>query len=446
MRRKNRLGLKLLAPTTIALVCAGSGCVVDSDPGDRMGDQQPDVAGKANGVNHAFSQPVEKFAFVSMTPAPESKIATPLSSIELRFNRAVDPSTLGGVVLRERESLREVPSTVTANGVFVTIVPQRPLASMYRYTVDVDQIEAQSPFTLPIDVTKRFFTAPNHPDLYIRYQNGVAVRTHDYDWYPASGDLRIYHLIQGEDGILQTADDVQDSWSLVHYNAEHDNVYSLVRGYPGPDGVHGTSDDEHLYERIMSHDGRGEVTRDHNFFGDDMQVGTADDYALGKQVRVYDAQDRLVSLCDGSTCTEWIHLVGERITLTHISAGPDAQWLTSDDELDPTWHRNIYNAVGVEARSEVHALATDGTPTPSASTLQSYTNVMLTVEGLAANYSTFTDPGADGIWDTADDVADTYSDIVYDADGMRVTRDDFDAGPDGQIGTTDDLIASEWTY
>ena len=94
----------------------------------------------------------------------------------------------------------------------------------------------------------------------------------------------------------------------------------------------------------------------------------------------------------------------------------------------------------------MHALATDGTPTPSASTLQSYTNVMLTVEGLAANYSTFTDPGADGIWDTADDVADTYSDIVYDADGMRVTRDDFDAGPDGQIGTTDDLIASEWTY
>ncbi|HHH30146.1 MAG TPA: hypothetical protein ENK57_17635, partial [Polyangiaceae bacterium] len=325
MSRDLHSGRKLLLSTcTIGTIALATACGVEQAP------EEP-VAGRhelPNWQNAAQSGEYHcgKFYLVHMDPAPESKTATPLSTITLKFSRAVDPSTTGGVVLRERESKRIVPANVTSNGVFVHITPLRPLNHNYRYTVDVDQIEAQSPHTDPLDVTKRFFTAPNFPDLYIRYKNGLAVREHDFMWTPSTGELRVDHFVPGPDGILQTTDDVQDTWVLSQYDTEQDNVYTIVRGEPGPDGIYETADDAVVYERTLSFDARGETSRSHLYFGPDMQMGTGDDYTTPLQSRYYDNDDVYLGRCDGNICTQYVYYAGETHVLTYDDPGPDGVW------------------------------------------------------------------------------------------------------------------------
>jgi len=386
-----------------------------------------------------------KFFVVHMTPGPDSRTATPRSEIRFRFSRAIEPDTVDEqtVVLRERESLRTVPVRVHVHGVHMTVTPLRPLNTNYRYTIDLGGVGSQSGHTT--DFAARFFTVPNHPVLYLRYTGTEATRAHEFSWDADAGYLGIDHKLPGPDGVLQTADDPQDVLAEVFYDAEQDNTHSHVRTNPGPDGVFDTADDFHTYERTMTYSAAGMTTRYHEYFGSDGEIGTPDDYTGPLETHYYDAEDRFVGLCNGTSCTRLDYFDGERAALVLSDPGPDGIWRTDDDELGNDWIRNVYDENGVELGSEFHVLTSGGTPTPSAATLTGYAD-MTVVDGLATEVRIYDGAGADGVWRTADDAASVLVAITYDEDGLRQTMFNYEAGPDDQFGTVDDRLADEWFY
>lgn len=388
------------------------------------------------------------FALVAMSPQAESAVAAPRSVVVLTFSEAVDPGTVntGSVVLRERESQRVVPASLAVAGEVVTLTPLRPLESNYRYTVDLHAIGSLDPYDNTIEHQARFFTATNFATLYLRYPSAgdPAYRSHVYSWDESSRGLQVGHFTPGPDGALLTFDDVEDTREDLRYDADRDYTRKHVLGC-GPDATLGSADDVHLYERVMTYGAAGLTTRQVVDFGADGLTGTADDTTFALETYHYDADDRYVGSCNGTTCTRYDHGANQVAMVTLAGPGPDGAWRTADDVLASPWRLRFYDAVGVELGVEEHALAPDGTATVTPTSLLGYTDYTVSA-GLATAARTFTAVGADGLWRTADDGGDLAYVLGHEVDGTRATQQVWRAGGDGRFDTADDELYEDWYY
>ncbi|HUS68970.1 MAG TPA: hypothetical protein VMZ28_30750 [Kofleriaceae bacterium] len=137
-----------------------------------------------------------------------------------------------------------------------------------------------------------------------------------------------------------------------------------------------------------------------------------------------------------SECRRYVALAGEQRTLTSIGPGTDGDWLTDDDELGGDYARALLDGAGAVIRRETHAVADDGTATPSADTLIAYTEIDRDANHPIVEWRSY----------LADDTAVERAVYTVDGDGFVRTEDVYEAGEDGSHGTPDDFHFSRMAW
>lgn len=391
---------------------------------------------------------------IAMDPSPDSHVATPLSTVTITFNHAIDQSsaTDDTVQLRERESRRRVRVGIApgASEAQLRLTPILPLMGDKRFTVEVQGVVDADGQTCVYSA--RFFKRVHLREAFERYNTGGLATYYDSVWDPVARIRTVPWMGAGPDHLAGTDDDFQRDLTQYHYDALQDSSYMLNRMQPGGDGVYYTDDDVIRVERYYAYTGIGLDWIYETFPGLDGDLGTADDRDDNITTRHYDpTSDRETGVCfvdagadvtaftgDDSitSCKRYVSLDDEFRTLTSVAPGVDGDWLTDDDEPGPTWTRAILDDVRAVTRREIHALAGDGTATPTDATLQEYTVIDRDANHLPTESRTYT---SDGVG--TDRVVDTY-----DADGFVLTETTYRAGDDGDHGTGDDFLFQRFFY
>lgn len=187
----------------------------------------------------------------------------------------------------------------------------------------------------------------------------------------------------GQDGVWSTADDVIDAETRTVPGEAADTVYEVSYNAPGPDGVWGTDDGVIVAASWAKLDASGRPIdrRALSAAGDDGQWLTADDPIDRRYTYSYG---------DGETAPRLLDLQS-------VSPGDDMVWGNDDDPVAIATHR--YNSWGKFCH----------------------------------------EAGPDGAWGTADDVIDSRYDDKRDWQGYKQYLTMFDAGPDLEHFTADDL-------
>jgi hypothetical protein len=394
------------------------------------------------------------FRVIAMDPAPEGRVATPLSSVTLTFNDTVDLGSATGdtVWIRERESRRRVAATIAAgpSADQVVLRPVLPLDAGYRYTVDVDGVS--NPDGESAVFRARFFVRMQIREDFERNQDSGLHTYYESDWDDFARVRSVHWMGAGDDHVAGTADDFLQDLSEYHYDSQQDRLYMLNRALPGDDGVYHTADDVLRVERYYLYSERGVETVYHTYPGDDGALGTADDLDGEITTRTYDADtDEQLGICridagpdarvfTGDDSVSWCHrdleLGGERRQLVSEAPGGDGEWLTDDDVLGPTYVRALLDADGAVVRRETHALAGDGTATPSAATLQEYTEIDRDANHLAVEWRSYLGDGT-GVERAV---------YTYDGGGFVQSETVYEAGGDGAHATGDDFLFTRMSW
>jgi hypothetical protein len=208
----------------------------------------------------------------------------------------------------------------------------------------------------------------------------------DYD-YTVPGRARYtYTNAPGADGKWFTPDDVIGQFTEIDYNADGREISAINYAGPGVDNKPFTPDD--VVQTRFTDEWTGNVGK-RIFYGNIGADGvwfTPDDVVSGVSIYTLDATGRLVSL-------------------VAMDTGPDNKFLTPDDTPQSVW-----------------SMVYDGTT------------------GLITQFRVYTGMGADGMWQTPDDVLDHYFGYTYDAAGAVMTRKIYTIGADAIWFSPDDLV------
>jgi len=404
-------------------------------------------------------------AVATMSPTLGSRTAGPLTTVTLTFNARVDMTTVDNstVWIAERTSLRRVPAVVSAGATLrqVVLTPARPLGAGGRYTVHAEGVEAAVAGYTPSEWSGYFFTTLHEATHMERFNETGMVSYFDAVYDSAMRLLVVDSMYTGPDHAPGGGDDLIAGRSEYTYDGAQDPRKLLVRDAPGVDGDWGTPDDVMSIDRRYRFGAPGLLRLHKIDAGPDNLLGTPDDFQGAISERTYDANDELTHTCqqepgvDGraftsddiiTSCNRTERADGERRVLTLIAPGDDGAWRTPDDVVGSTWRLHLLDDVGNEIRTETHALAGDGTATPSDATLLSYVTYEYDANGLLIEALGYVGAGADTAWNTPDDVAGARDNASHDGQGFLTVELSFDAGDDGLHHTGDDWLFQSLDY
>ncbi len=262
----------------------------------------------------------------------------------------------------------------------------------------------------------KWFTADDTPDFYslIHYEDGNAVASYRYNagnngiWFDADDSLIGYtatlfdnerpqytaiYTSNGANSTWFDSDDMISSWIYYGYDGNGHLLLTATHKTKGSDGQWFTNDDGVSAEITpFVEKGRAVINAKFNGFGaDGLWLSGDESLDAGYTFIQYDENDR-------------------PIRYAHFSnKGSDGKWFTADDQAGSNWER-VYDTDG----KLLNELSFKGSPT-AGNTLFSQTNI--------ASYSQYdhqnklrnfyNNPGADGIWFTADDQPSSSEPLIY---------------------------------
>jgi len=424
----------------------------------------PDELGEIDQPTHEDG--VTRHMAATMSPAVNSRTAGPLTTVTLTFNARVDMTTVDEttVWMVERDSLRRVPAAVSAGATLrqVVLTPSRPLASGAHYTVHAFGVEASVSGYTPSEWSGRFFTALHDPIHMERFNESGMVSYYDAFYDPGTRVRQVDRMYTGPDRMIGGGDDLIGGRSEYTFDGVRDPRRLIVRDEPGADGTFGTPDDVISIDRRYRFISPGLYRLHNNHAGPDGLLGTPDDYDDGLNERTYDPDtdeqthscqidaggDLMAFTSDDfiTSCNRFEASAGERRTILLVGPGDDGAWRTPDDVLGSPWRLQLLDADGNVVRTETHALAGDGTATPSDATLLSYVTFELDANGLVIESLGYEGAGADTLWNTSDDVAGDRDQAAYDGQGFLTLEQTFNPGPDDLHHTGDDWLFQSLDY
>lgn len=228
----------------------------------------------------------------------------------------------------------------------------------------------------------------------------------------------------GTDGVLDTADDVISGLGVATTDG-----YRSQRGVgfgPGPDGILGTSDDLLTSRQERAYpDGSLETRVEHFDAGPDGVFMTPDDFPSNATRTTADPFGRALRI-EGLD-----------------DPGADAIFFTADDGLSSLATFDV-SADGSTRTRRVLSAGADGVYDTADDVTVRIEIGTFDVDGVSARQELIRDPGPDGVFLTADDAARSGSVATSDADG-NVTFLELYRGPgaDGVMFTADDVLDGE---
>jgi len=274
----------------------------------------------------------------------------------------------------------------------------------------------------------------------------------------------------GADGIARTEDDVITNAFTRIFDAQGRVTDQIRLSNIGPDHIWFTSDDVYrdYIKRTYGTAGRIERAATSSTSGVDGVWGTSDDTLSALEAGQTDAQGRVIERAGLSAGADGVFETADdqilylnvyiyddvnntRTNVKYSSAGADGLWRTADDIVESTgYYVETFDTNGnVILLSYYNQAGADGLWLTSDDVLQYYSKQRYDSNGYLDRTINIFDPGADGVFGTADDGAATrgYDVDVFDASGTLLQRTFYlGKGADGILGTTDDVVNSVRLY
>ncbi|MEM7765719.1 MAG: Ig-like domain-containing protein [Pseudomonadota bacterium] len=255
--------------------------------------------------------------------------------------------------------------------------------------------------------------------------------------YTAFGEDRVAASFRtpGDDGVWFTADDDPDRRAFV-YEYDVSGLRTLVTEIlRGPDNIAETADDE-IVDYVSTQRNESEMRIElvsYTGAGSDGVWYTADDEISNYQFSPFDSEGRQTSFIRGA------------------SPGMDGVWFNRDDEIRTPINRFTYDDTDpmqtVVTIIDYNDVGVDGQPLTDDDVISQIRVRRLLDKGLWAQQEVFSAAGIDGIWQTPDDEQSSLDVLIRDEALNLLNRRQFGApGPDGQFGTSDDVLAGEFFY
>lgn len=247
--------------------------------------------------------------------------------------------------------------------------------------------------------------------------------------YDATGLLKyeVSYLV-GPDGVLGTSDDTIERYTAYEHDENGFQTSYAFYVHPGTDNTWKTPDDR----TSSTTDGWGEYTNDafgnptrqvYRYVGADLMPRTADDVLASRYEQEFDSYGY------------------QTRGIGYSGPGPDMMWLTADDEVG-SWIEFERDADGLNAGYRAHnGVGPDGMWFTADDDTYTYQRITNGPTRQPTEYRSYNNPGPDMMWETADDPVSSYQTLAYDANGNRIDRKIFFAGPDGVFKTADDRVA-----
>lgn len=314
--------------------------------------------------------------------------------VTFTFSKGLNPSTVNADTVVAETTTRQVPVrlALSVNGNEITIIPALGYWGVARtYEVRLSGITDLRGKSIA-DTELVFHTIRNPSIVRTSYDlQGEPTGYTLYEEYDEYGNpqLRDYVNDPGVDGEWFTPDDVvADSTADLYESEDRWFQTGMIVYDPGLDGVFHTADDDIASYSVNEADKNFNRARYIHFVGPgtDGLWQTADDEIGDYRVNDWDDVGRYLG------------------AVTFNGAGADGQWLTADDDIS------------------------------------SYATATYTPEGFVETQANFTGPGADGVFMTDDDVG-SYWAYVVDAGGRTIEQSRYtDNGTDGVWFTADDVL------
>jgi hypothetical protein len=305
----------------------------------------------------------------SVTPSDGASRVNVQSTIQVAFDGALDPASVTRANIRVLSQGIPVPTRLSYDDAAhtVTIDPMGNLTYGQTYTVSISGVESAG------------------------QQPVAAQQTRFATWINPLASNEFYDFLTQSVDSLTVYDRLADGSSRRRH----------IDG-PGPDGQWGTADDVlGSYSLTTTRADGAQLTADYIDAGADGQWFTADDVQYSGEI--------LACSADGLACSD----------VDYSGPGPDGLWFTADDVRTGESTRTTYTPDGA-LLTELDIFDASG-----AGELVVYT---YNADGTLAQTVNYSDPGPDGVWNTADDTIQ-YGQVYFFDEYGRVARHVSSAGP-----------------
>lgn len=442
----------------------GTDAGVMADGGEDAGTMEMDAGFDAGGdAGLDAGGPV---ALASSTPAEGDALLPGPATLELTFTQPLDESTvsrnsvlvLGNGPDEASRGAETTRLTHTAGSATVSIDVLLEEGWTYRIVLrDIDGMDGTT-----IDPTVVTFRAQVIAPEEVAVNPGrTGEERSRYAW--DGMNLAEEQLAAGSDGTFGTADDEVTQRTVFEYGADFQYDRVIAYSAAGDDDTWGTADDViaeyDAYERDLNRLLTQVIT--YNAPGDDAEWLTEDDLIESASVITLDAlgvetiQDRIPNLGPDGMLGTSDDVIGRRLERRYRSAsadllgealsrdaGADGVWLTADDSWQAITSFVLGGATGsVERIRTFSDPGADGIPLNADDTQSSYIDLRLTDQLVDDGFDVYVFEGADGMWETDDDLLVAHTEVEHNADGYVIADHEFRmAGPDGMFGTPDDVL------
>lgn len=402
----------------------------------------------------------------SITPADGASRISVLTSITVTFDEPLDPATIGAAAIRVMHSSQSVRSGAVSyddatRTITFTLAQPLPYGTYWIDVAGVDDLAGNT----STPVTSKFRTFINAATGSIYYDAGVIYDRSQYTldaegWWADN----LNFSGPGPDQTWLTPDDVLDGRATYKHDADGNLQQFLGYSGPGPDQSWHTADDVVSSATVyaIGPQGRGEGYSSYSGPGPDTVWSTADDVLRLYRTHTWEGDRLLGSTAytepgpDGiwrttddviSSYEEREYDDGGRLVrlVSYDAAGLDGVWKTDDDDVSQYTTRT-YDPNGHLMRDVTFIQAgADGQWFTSDDGIRSAHSYVHSPAGLELRRRDSQGVGPDGVWFTPDDEGYMFV-STYDARGLQVERRTIFHGPDGMLGTPDDVASSLEVY
>jgi len=423
--------LRVLAAVT--MLGAGCGSVSDSS-------NNPDAAIDATDMRPPM--------IAGSRPDMGEKGVSPLSPISIRFDEALDMSTVTAATVKVKfvakptfyelfpffqaiENIGMIEGTVSyvAEERKIVFVPLQPLPFHSQIDVTLDGVKDAAGVAMP--VTHLTFDVITNVDRFWTSYNGNGTVSSISNFYVTNG-LQTKVLPANSPGVDQvwfTADDVPSTHGDIRADAQGRLI--VVDAFAtGPDGLYNTADDVESQSLTVMYDAAGHFSTMaiNSGIGPDNVWGTADDVPASVVGATWQG-DNFIGYAPFN------------------GPGLDGVWRTADDKADTgtTLVKYQYDMQGHKTRQIEFRVGTDQVPNTADDVIVDYFDLTNDAHGYPLQ-SVRKDKGADNVWFNGDDVTTGYTKYTRDSHGLATDTLMYlaanSAGPDTMWMTADDIVSN----